>query len=293
MASVALETVIDAGNDIRLQGFHSFHSGQSDKGLVILVHGWEGSAESTYIKALGKYVFQHGYDVFRLNMRDHGSSHHLNPGLFNGTLSEEFFQAVRNVAALAAPQNCFLLGFSLGGNFCLRFGLHPQAATVDNLQRIIGISPCMDPYKTTVALDRQAFYRWYFLRKWRRSLEKKAHIFPELYDFSRVFTGHTCLEMTQLLIEDYTDMSGYEDYFEQYTLTGGVLEDLQLPTTIITAVDDPLIPVEDFYNLPAVDALELIIERYGGHCGFIDRPPAGCWYERKVLELLAGSTKAK
>jgi len=287
MASVALETVIDAGNDIRLQGFHSFHLENGGKGLAILVHGWEGSAESTYIKALGKVVFQQGYDVFRLNMRDHGSSHHLNPGLFNGTLSEEFFQAVKNIAAMAAPPNCFLIGFSLGGNFALRFGLHAEVASVGNLQRIIGISPCMDPYKTTCALDRQAFYRWYFLRKWRRSLMKKESIFPELYDFSRVFAGHNCLEMTRLMIEQYTDMSGYEEYFEQYTLTGGVLEDLTVPVTIITAADDPLVPVEDFYDLPDIDCLELLIQRYGGHCGFIDQVPSGCWHERKVCELLA------
>lgn len=291
MASGSLETVIDAGNGVRLQGFHSFHPEAGGKGLAILVHGWEGSADSSYIKTLGRIIFQQGYDVFRLNMRDHGFSHHLNPGLFNGTLAEEFFQAVKNIASMAVSQNCFLIGFSLGGNFALRFGLHPEAVSVGNLQRIIVISPCMDPYKTTCALDRQALYRWYFLRKWRRSLGIKERIFPELYDFSRVVAGRNCLEMTQLIIEEFTDMSGYEEYFEQYTLTGGVLEDLQVPATIITAADDPLVPVEDFYDLPDIDCLELLIQRYGGHCGFIDQPPFGCWYERKVGELLTNITE--
>lgn len=290
MASGALETVIDAGNGVRLQGFHSFHPEDGGKGLAILVHGWEGSADSSYIKTLGRIIFQQGYDVFRLNMRDHGFSHHLNPGLFNGTLAEEFFQAVKNIASMAASQNCFLIGFSLGGNFALRFGLHPEAVSVGNLKRIIVISPCMDPYKTTCALDRQALYRWYFLRKWRHSLGIKECTFPELYDFSRVVAGRNCLEMTQLIIEEFTDMSGYEEYFEQYTLTGGVLEDLQVPATIITAADDPLVPVEDFYDLPDIDCLELLIQRYGGHCGFIDQPPFGCWYERKVGELLTDIT---
>ncbi len=289
MTAAALETVVDAGDGIRLQGFHSFHSGNSGRGLAILVHGWEGSADSNYIKSLGKVIFQQGCDVFRLNMRDHGRSHHLNSGLFNGTLSEEFFQAVKAIAALAAPRDCYLLGFSLGGNFSLRFGLHPEAATVDNLRRIIVISPCMDPYKTTCALDRQGFYRWYFLRKWRRSLAEKERIFPELYDFSRVAAGRSCMEMTRLLIEEYTDMNSCEEYFDQYTLTGGVLEDLQLPTTIITAEDDPLVPVGDFYDLPEIDCLELSVQRYGGHCGFIDQPPTGCWYERLIGSLLTGS----
>jgi predicted alpha/beta-fold hydrolase len=50
------------------RGFHSFHPEDGAKWLAILVHGWEGSAESTYIKALGKTIFQQGYDMFRLNL---------------------------------------------------------------------------------------------------------------------------------------------------------------------------------------------------------------------------------
>jgi predicted alpha/beta-fold hydrolase len=43
-----------------------------------------------------------------------------------------------------------------------------------------------------------------------------------------------------------------------------VPEDLTVPVTIITAADDPLVPVEDFYDLSDIDCLELLIQRYGG-----------------------------
>jgi hypothetical protein len=37
----------------------------------------------------------------------------------------------------------------------------------------------------------------------------------------------------------------------------------------LTSEDDPVVPVADFHNLPANPMLELIISRYGGHCGFL------------------------
>ncbi|MBN2333614.1 MAG: alpha/beta fold hydrolase [Deltaproteobacteria bacterium] len=288
MAATALEWVVDAGNDVRLQGWYSRRPG-GGKGLVILLHGWEGSAGSTYVMATGRFLYRQGYDIFRLNLRDHGSSHHLNPGLFNGTLGEEVFQGVSQAASLAAGCSCFLVGFSLGGNFALRVGLHRECRSIHNLCRIICISPCLDPLKTTRAIDRSSLYRWYFLKKWRRSLGIKQNIFPELYDFHTVLGSRTCLEMTERVIADYSPFPSYGEYFEQYTLTGGVLEDLQVPTTVITAADDPVVPVDDFYDLPEIDKLELLVQPHGGHCGFLDQLPFGCWYEGVIAELLAGN----
>jgi predicted alpha/beta-fold hydrolase len=42
-----------------------------------------------------------------------------------------------------------------------------------------------------------------------------------------------------------------------------------VPASILTAADDPVIPVEDFrrLQLPAVARLE--IAPFGGHCGFL------------------------
>ena len=48
------------------------------RGLIILIHGWEGSSSSAYILSAGKYFYNLGFSVGRLNLRDHGNSHHLN-----------------------------------------------------------------------------------------------------------------------------------------------------------------------------------------------------------------------
>ena len=48
-----------AGEGVRLKGYHSAVK-ETPKGLVILIHGWEGSAESAYIVNTGRYLFRHG-----------------------------------------------------------------------------------------------------------------------------------------------------------------------------------------------------------------------------------------
>ena len=52
MIEVAQETVVDNGNCGRLLGYHSKQTGRSPRGLIVLIHGWEGSADSTYILSL-------------------------------------------------------------------------------------------------------------------------------------------------------------------------------------------------------------------------------------------------
>jgi predicted alpha/beta-fold hydrolase len=38
---------------------------------------------------------------------------------------------------------------------------------------------------------------------------------------------------------------------------------------MLTSKDDPVVPVGDFALLPDNPNLEVIISRYGGHCGFL------------------------
>src|SRR5690606_40777887 len=57
--------------------------------VAILLHGWEGSSRSAYQLTTAQRLLGLGFDVLRLNLRDHGDSHHLNRELFNSTRSPE------------------------------------------------------------------------------------------------------------------------------------------------------------------------------------------------------------
>ncbi|HSO20071.1 MAG TPA: alpha/beta fold hydrolase, partial [Desulfosarcina sp.] len=170
MLDAAREVVLTTAEGVRLLGYESRHVPPSSRGLAILLHGWEGSSSSTYIRTTGRFLFREGYDVFRLNFRDHGPSHHLNRGLFYAVLLDEVVDAVRQIAAKEHGGPVFLAGFSLGGNFALRIARQCTAAPIPGLRHIVAISPVLDPEKATDRIDGSRWILRYFLKKWRRSL---------------------------------------------------------------------------------------------------------------------------
>ncbi|MCE5263570.1 MAG: alpha/beta fold hydrolase [Deltaproteobacteria bacterium] len=287
MTDASQQVITDAGPGVRLLGFHSRQHARAPRGLIILIHGWEGSSDSTYILSTGRFFFRLGYEIFRLNLRDHGQSHHLNPGLFHGALTDETAQAVANAARLLPDLPCYLIGFSLGGNFALRIALRQSDLAIPNLRRVFAISPALDPYRSTLAIDESfPIYRHYFLAKWKRSLRRKERCFPEIYRFDKILHHNSCMALTEAIMPWYTEFGSYRDYFDRYTLTGNVLASLAFPVTIITSADDPVVPVADFRHLPGNRHLDLDIQPYGGHCGFLDPFPFGCWYERRIGETI-------
>jgi predicted alpha/beta-fold hydrolase len=289
MAARAREIILDGGNGVRLLGYYSAQADKKPKALVLIIHGWEGSSDSTYVLSTGRSLYRRGCDVIRLNLRDHGPSHHLNEGFFHGALIEETATAVQNAAGLAPYLPFFVVGFSLGGNFGMRIALRRNGAPFGNLRHVICISPVIDPYSSTLAMDRLPLYRYYFLKKWKRSLRRKQQCFPGLYRFDDLLGIDNTLDLTNHIIARYSDFDGHRDYFSRYTLRGDGLEDLAVPVTVVTSRDDPVIPVEDFSSLEGNPYLRISIQRWGGHCGFLDPFPLVSWYEEGIINRIVDS----
>jgi len=286
-------SIIDAGQGVRLLGFLSRQRHRLARGLVALIHGWEGSSNSSYILSAGQYLFERGYDIFRLNLRDHGESHHLNEGLFHGALIEETASAVREIALLAGGKPFFLMGFSLGGNFALRIALRQATDNIANLEHVVAVSPALDPLKSTLSIDNSTpIYRYYFLKKWKRSLRKKQALFPDRYDFRPIMQYRTCLSLTEAIMPHYPEFPDYTNYFGHYTLLDDIFSDLSIPVSIIASKDDPVVPYHDFLNLKPHRRLKLYLHDYGGHCGFFDVIPFSSWHERKAYQIFEHHIKA-
>lgn len=286
MQAISRAEVLTTEAGVRLLGWRSRQTAAPCKALVVLLHGWEGSADSTYMRRTGQSLHQRGYEVFRLNFRDHGPSHHLNQGIFFASRIDEVFDAVRRLSLAARPAPVFLVGFSLGANFALRIALLCGRRPIANLRHVVAISPVLDPQESTRRADRHPIIRRYFMKKWRRSLALKQRLFPNDYRFDAVLRSRTIQAATDLILERYSDFPSSRAYFEAYTLTGTALQDLPLSATLLTSADDPIIPVENFEDLLLNPATRLIIHRYGGHIGFLEGPALRSRYEDDLPDLL-------
>jgi hypothetical protein len=286
--------LLDAGYDytgaapdrpVRLHGyFNASRTPGAPRGLVMIMHGWEGCSHSNYNVILAQALVERGYAVFRLNLRDHGPGLHvdpyaLNPGLFRATLIEEAAVATAQVARLAGDRPFFIVGASMGGNFALRLAKwHSEHTPFHNLQKVVAVCPAINPARATDALDRNPGTRRYFRRRWLRSLRAKRLVNPALPDLAAIERMPLVRDMTDWFIQQPTVASARryhnaDAYFAAYSVLGDALAQLTVRTTIITAKNDPVIPVVDFYSLTPHPLLDVQIHATGGHCGFIDAPP--------------------
>ena len=290
METVARWHELDAGKGVRLTGMHSPQpADRPARALCVLIHGWEGSHESVYLYSMACALYEAGYSVFRLNLRDHGGTHALNKELFHSARMDEVLGAVRGVQALDAARTLFVVGFSLGGNFALRVGLHGPAHGV-NPKLAIGISPAINPGATLKAIDEgPALFKAYFLNKWRKTLTAKKAAWPE-YDFSSYAHIKSFVEITREFVREYTEYGELDRYLEQYTLTPQMLMQSPAPLAVITSRDDSVIPFHYFDGLTAHGSVvSFLSTRHGGHCGFIEDLRLSSWAEARVLELLQGA----
>jgi predicted alpha/beta-fold hydrolase len=281
---------LDGGSGIRLQGLYSKQAAKS-RGLTVLLHGWEGSVNSSYILANAVRLYDAGFDVFRLNFRDHGDTHHLNPGIFHSCRLDEVIHALRDLQDRLEADPWFLAGYSLGGNFSLRVALNAERAGL-NLAQVVAICPVINPANAMSAMEQGLrFYEWYFERKWSRSLRTKQDCFHDLYGDEQWHEIKRVRERTHYLATKHAGFDSVDSYFEGYSIADQRLAPLKVPSTLLTSVDDPVVPVSDFKDLPDNPALELIIAPYGGHCGFLKNWKLESLSEDLILKRFLGAAK--
>jgi predicted alpha/beta-fold hydrolase len=289
LLAASVEHILDCGDGVRLLGQLSAQT-QRDRAparqLVVMLHGWEGSSDSLYMVGLGQYLFERGYDIFRLNLRDHGPTHHLNRELFHSCRLPEAVGAVKRLQSLFPHQEFNLVGFSLGGNFALRIGARAKSAGI-RLRRLVAISPVLEPEVTLESLERGLpVYRHYFVWKWRRSLLKKQLAWPGEYDFEEMLRTPTLTFMTDYLVRKYSEFPDLRTYLHGYAITRGALDSLEVSARIIIAEDDPMIPSHDLARLPRLPNLTVHKTKHGGHCGFFERLGGISWIAGQVLAEL-------
>jgi len=284
MVDAAQDVILDCGDGVRLKGSHSPHP--DNKALVIFLHGWEGSQDSTYVVSCGRYLYERGASVFRLNYRDHGDSHDLNEGLFFSTRFNEVFNAVQQAARLSNGAPVYIVGFSLGGNFALRIARSLRDLAIPKLRRIFAISPVVDPWGAAPLVDANFLYRRYFLKKWSASLRKKQALYPHLYDFTEALKSKRVLGITDQIMPLYSKYPRMEDYFNAYRVDPQALAKIPVPVDIITARDDGMIPERDVRKLTLAPGSRMIIHDHGGHNGFFQSLMGPTWYDEHIADLL-------
>lgn len=296
LAAVSRTLLLDCGAGVRL---HSWHAPQPEgpappaRGVAVLIHGWEGAGDSSYLLSAATRMYAEGWSVIRLHLRDHGPSHHLNEDIFHSNRLPEVVGAVARIADLFPGEPLCLGGFSLGGNFALRVAARADAAGIP-LARAMAVCPVLDPASTLDAMEEgPQLYQRYFMAKWRRSLAIKARLFPARYRFGDLQRFRGLRDMTDFFVRDYSEYPDLASYLAGYAIVGDVLATITAPTLLVAAADDPVIPARDVPRLARPAALQVVVTERGGHCGFLPSLAGASWIDGVMADWFAAAGRPR
>lgn len=257
------------------------------RGQIILLHGLEGSAQAGYIQSFAQTALELGYGVHRKNLRTCGGTEELSRTMYHsGLTSDTRFVAEHIQARDLGP--VILVGFSLGGNVVLK--LSGELGDTGLLAAVCAISTPIDLAKCVRALDQRAnrIYARRFLVRLRDRVRRKSRVHPELYNTEGLDTIRDIWEFDDKFTAPLFGFGTAENYYATQS-AARFLDRIRVPTLLIAAQDDPLVPFSMYQEQDAFrtnPALTLLAVERGGHLGFISRTAPRFWLDRVALDWI-------
>ncbi len=261
---------------------------------VLLVHGLGGSADAPYMVGAARLAHRAGANVIRLNQRNCGGTEHLTPTLYHSGMSGDLAAIVRELEARDGLTRILVAGFSMGGNLALKMAGEMGEDTPSSLLGICAVSPALDLAATVTNLERPSNYAYErtFARGLRRLVVRKKHLYPNLYDTSALARARGVRDFDELYTAPHGGFDGASDYYRRASAIHRTSR-IRLPTLVIHAQDDPLVPFEPLRRPEVLHNpnIHLAAPPHGGHVAFVSTSKTErFWAEGRLarfLELLS------
>ena len=282
---------------------------------LLMMHGLSGCARNPFLVRVASHLVQRGVRVFRLNLRSCGAGAGLARLPYHAGRSSDLKAAVHAVIAWCRetvvertpasgppgqvgegteqPSPLTLFGMSLSGNLLLKYLGEEGANVPAAVRQAIAINPPIDLARSIKTLDRplNRLYDQHFVQALIGHVRRQSTLRPDfaampdplprtLYDFDDRFTA---------------THGGYPDaraYYE-HASSQPHIPHITVPTLILTAQDDPLVPVQMFHEQRVhwPESVQLAITRGGGHLGYVGSShgdPDSRWLDWRVVDFVTG-----
>jgi uncharacterized protein len=277
----------------QLLGLCHWHEGRRrDVPVMAVVHGLEGSADSNYVRGIAEKAFHRGFHVVRLNQRNCGGTEKLTPTLYNSGMSGDYRAVLEELATADGFARVFFVGYSMGGNLVTKMAGEFGEDAPRALCGACSVCPALDLSACADALELKEnyVYQRHFVKGLMTRYARKAQMFPERYSANGFGKIRTVREFDDAIT---APCFGYRDAEEYYQAAGAkrVVDQVRVPTLMITAEDDPFVPYVMFLaaRVERNPAIRLLAPRHGGHCAFISDVSGEerFWAEQRIVDFCA------
>lgn len=263
------------------------------RGQILFLHGLEGSAAAGYIQSFAQQALERGFGVHRLNMRSCGASEEFCETMYHSGLTSDTHEILRRMQ-VTTIEPLFLVGFSLGGNVVLKLagelGQTDLIAGVCAISTPINLAACVRHLETRS----NRLYARRFLNRLRNHVKRKTKLAPHLYNRAGLDQVKTVWEFDDCVTAPVFGFGTAANYYETQS-AARYLQAIRIPTLVICAKDDPLVPFE-LYDHPALHsnpALTLLALEHGGHLGFLSRSKPRFWVDGIALGWIENVLESK
>jgi len=269
-----------------------FLEGRDDMPTALLLHGLEGSIDSTYFLGLILELGRQGWNVVAMEFRSCSGEINRAKRMYHSGETSDVAWVVERLIERQPDVELYLAGFSLGGNVTAKWFGERGADLPSNVKAGAVVSAPYDLVASSLHMDNSIsrLYVLHFLRKLMPKVVEKERQYPGLLDIERLEKARTFKEF-----DDHATapLHGFKDAHDYYTSVacGNFLEGIRRPILLLSSTDDPFNPGDTLPRARAVEHPYLhpqFTER-GGHVGFIRRSGVGrgmgCWSEEQIVRF--------
>jgi predicted alpha/beta-fold hydrolase len=263
--------------------------------VALLIHGLAGCHESRYMQRIADKLAWRGVRPFRMDLRGCGAGVGLSRLPYHSGRSDDAAAAIHALAQIAPDSPVTLVGFSLGGNITLKLAGELADRPCGNLDSTMAVCPPVDLAACSRHIRKRSnrLYDRYFVNLLIRQVEERRRHVPQaptsrfarlprsLWEFDNGFTA---------IVWGFGTADNY--YAQASSLP--LLSEIRLPTLILSAHDDPMIPPQVLQNASLPPSVRLHMTDCGGHLGFVGRrgPDADRrWMDWRVVDWVLTSDR--
>jgi hypothetical protein len=253
------------------------------KGTIIATYGITGSLENQwFLEILGRKAYQRGYAVLLFDWRAHGKTAELSPtltsdGIYEG---EDYIALAAAAKALGCPPPYWFMGYSLSGQLALwaskaAMQLPPEGLlSRADIGGVAVVCPSLDANRSLRYLMADPLGRYLeqaIARELNRLAQRLHQAHPGEFDLAAIARADSIWGFDHELVIPRLGFASVEDYYAASSPLP-FLKDLDVPTLILYAADDPLFAPAIIPDLQAAcihnPYIDLVLTDYGGHVGY-------------------------
>jgi uncharacterized protein len=253
------------------------------RGEMVMVHGLEGSAQAVYIRSLSAAVLAAGFAAHRFNLRTCGGTEQHCRTLYHAGLTSDLLSVLGQLRGEGRGP-AILVGFSLGGNVVLKLAGELGEAAPTLIRAVCGVSSPLDlaACAQRMTLPSNRIYQRRFIKRMKARLRATGRYAPQEFRDLR-----TVMEIDDRITAPSFGFGNAANYYRTQSARL-YLDRLRVPTLLIQAKDDPMVPFADFESEQVREnpRIRMVAPEHGGHLGFLARGAQRFWVDVAILAWL-------